>query len=53
MPSMRLHRSGKSAFTAGLLFGAALGAGIALLLAPESGRETRRRLARARRRLLR
>lgn len=34
-----------------LLFGAALGAGLALLFAPASGEETRRRLARGARRI--
>lgn len=33
-------------FFAGLLLGAVVGAGLALLLAPERGRETRRRLSR-------
>lgn len=33
-------------FFAGLLIGAVVGAGVALLLAPESGRETRRKLSR-------
>jgi gas vesicle protein len=39
------------AFTAGVVLGAALGAGVALLLAPRSGRSTRRRLVRSGRRL--
>jgi gas vesicle protein len=34
-------------FFAGLLLGAVIGAGIALLSAPESGRKTRRRLRKA------
>lgn len=34
-------------FTTGMLFGAVIGAGVALLLAPESGRRTRRRISRA------
>lgn len=34
-------------FIAGLLLGAVLGAGVALLAAPESGRRTRRRLRKA------
>ncbi|HEY8484921.1 MAG TPA: YtxH domain-containing protein [Longimicrobiales bacterium] len=34
-------------FVAGLALGAVLGAGVALLLAPESGRRTRRRLWKA------
>jgi gas vesicle protein len=38
-------------FAAGLLIGALVGAGIALLLAPQSGEETRRALARRARRL--
>lgn len=33
-------------FAAGLLLGAAIGAGMALLMAPESGRKTRRRIRR-------
>jgi gas vesicle protein len=38
-------RSANSSMGVGLLLGAALGAGVALLLAPRSGKETRRRLA--------
>ena len=34
-------------FVAGLMCGAALGAGVALLMAPESGRKTRRRIQKA------
>ncbi len=34
-------------FISGLLLGAVIGAGVALLTAPESGRRTRRRLKRA------
>lgn len=34
-------------FVSGLLLGAAVGAGIALLMAPQSGRRTRRKLRRA------
>lgn len=34
-------------FVAGMVFGAVLGAGAALLLAPESGKRTRRRIGRA------
>ena len=34
-------------FVSGLLLGAVIGAGIALLAAPESGRKTRKRLRRA------
>ncbi len=33
-------------FVTGLLIGAVVGAGVALLFAPDSGRETRRRLSR-------
>lgn len=38
-------------FITGVILGAALGAGVALLLAPRSGRSTRRRLARSGRRV--
>ncbi len=38
-------------FAAGLLIGALVGAGVALLVAPQSGEETRRALARRARRL--
>jgi gas vesicle protein len=34
-------------FLTGLLFGAVIGAGLALLSAPESGRRTRRKIVRA------
>lgn len=34
-------------FVVGLLFGMAVGAGVALLLAPQSGRRTRRKVASA------
>lgn len=34
-------------FAAGLLLGAVIGAGAALLMAPDSGRKTRRRIRRA------
>jgi gas vesicle protein len=34
-------------FVAGMVCGAAIGAGVALLLAPESGKRTRKRLGRA------
>jgi gas vesicle protein len=37
---------GMGGFAAGVVFGALLGAGIALLLAPERGDTTRRRLSR-------
>jgi len=44
--------SGKArTFAAGLILGALVGAGLALLLAPQSGAETRRDLARRARRL--
>ena len=44
--------SGKArTFGAGLILGALVGAGLALLLAPQSGAETRRDLARRARRL--
>ncbi len=39
--------NGATNFLAGLLAGAVLGAGAALLLAPDSGKKTRRRLHRA------
>lgn len=38
-------------FAAGLILGALVGAGLALLMAPQSGAETRRTLARRARRL--
>jgi gas vesicle protein len=43
--------SGLRTFAAGLAIGALVGAGIALLLAPTSGEETRRLIARRARRL--
>ena len=43
--------SGVRTFAAGLLIGALVGAGIALLIAPSSGEETRRMIARRARRL--
>ncbi len=43
--------SGVRTFAAGLLIGALVGAGIALLVAPSSGEETRRVIARRARRL--
>jgi gas vesicle protein len=42
---------GARTFAAGLLIGALIGAGVALLVAPQSGAETRRTLARRARRL--
>jgi gas vesicle protein len=42
---------GVRTFAAGLMIGALVGAGVALLLAPQSGEETRRALARRARRL--
>ncbi len=45
--------SGVRTFAAGLLIGALVGAGIALLVAPSSGEETRRMIARRARRLAR
>jgi gas vesicle protein len=33
-------------FVSGLIFGAAIGAGVALLLAPESGKKVRKKLSR-------
>ena len=41
------HVERNTAFIAGVLVGAAVGAGVALLLAPQSGRTTRRRLVRS------
>jgi len=38
------NRDGSSALIVGFVVGAALGAGIALLMAPDSGEETRRRI---------
>jgi gas vesicle protein len=43
--------SGVRTFVAGLLIGALVGAGIALLVAPSSGAETRRMISRRARRL--
>ena len=43
--------SGVRTFAAGLLIGALVGAGIALLVAPSSGEETRRLISRRARRL--
>ncbi len=40
-------RSASLSFLTGLLVGAAIGAGTALLLAPQSGKRTRRRLVKA------
>jgi gas vesicle protein len=34
-------------FISGLICGAAIGAGVAILMAPESGKKTRRRISRA------
>jgi gas vesicle protein len=39
--------SGALTFVAGMLLGAAVGASLALLTAPQSGRKTRKRLVRA------
>jgi gas vesicle protein len=51
----RMHKesgsSGVRTFVAGLLIGALVGAGIALLVAPSSGEETRRLISRRARRL--
>ena len=41
------HSSQVVNFVSGLVLGAVLGAGVALLTAPESGRRTRRRIRRA------
>lgn len=41
------EESGAVTFVAGLLLGAVVGASLALLTAPQSGRKTRRRLVRA------
>ena len=45
-PTLRPRPDGKTAFITGVALGAAIGAGVALLLAPRSGRATRRKLAR-------
>ena len=44
--TLRREGRGTGGFMAGVLLGAVLGAGIALLLAPEAGHHTRRRLGR-------
>jgi gas vesicle protein len=44
------EESGTSKFMAGVLVGAVLGAGVALLMAPQSGRQTRARIVRRTRR---
>jgi hypothetical protein len=44
-PATRTERN--VAFAAGVIVGAAVGVGVALLLAPRSGRSTRRRIARS------
>jgi hypothetical protein len=41
------ERGGGGAFIAGLALGAILGAGLTMLLAPQSGRSTRRQLRKA------
>ncbi len=41
------ERSSGLSFLAGLVLGAAIGAGVALLTAPQSGKRTRRKLQRA------
>ncbi len=41
------ERSSGLSFLAGLVLGAAIGAGVALLTAPQSGKRTRRQLKRA------
>lgn len=41
------HESRVWSFISGLLLGATIGAGVALITAPESGRRTRRRIRRA------
>lgn len=46
----RMERSFGSVFLAGLLMGTAVGAGLALLFAPKSGRELRQQLAESARR---
>ena len=50
-PVMSTDQDRTVTFLAGLAFGAALGAGAALLFAPDSGRGTRRKIARGTRRL--
>jgi gas vesicle protein len=49
-PSPGRRRAGAGGFAAGLLFGVILGAGVALLLAPDRGSRTRRALQRGLRR---
>lgn len=41
------HESQVTSFISGLLLGAIIGAGVAMLTAPQSGRRTRRRIRRA------
>jgi gas vesicle protein len=41
------EESGATSFVAGVLLGAVIGASLALLAAPQSGKKTRRRLLRA------
>ena len=45
------QRSGARTFVAGLLIGALVGAGVALLFAPQSGSDTRRRIRRRAKRI--
>jgi hypothetical protein len=45
------HTERNAAFLVGVLVGAAVGAGVALLFAPHSGRSTRRRIVRSGRKL--
>ncbi len=45
------QRGGARGFLSGLVLGALIGAGVALLMAPQSGEETRRLLKRRARRL--
>lgn len=47
MPTSSFTDDRNVAFLAGVVLGAAVGAGVALLLAPRSGRSTRRRIARS------
>jgi gas vesicle protein len=44
---MRYEDGGQFNFVAGMVFGALIGAGAALLMAPDSGKKTRKRLGRA------